>query len=54
MTTEKKTTKTETVTEDDEEVLVIDAEEPEITVEDLPGVGPRPRRNYERLDLTNF
>ncbi|PDH24884.1 MAG: DNA repair and recombination protein RadA [Marine Group II euryarchaeote MED-G33] len=40
MTNEKKTTKTETVTEDDEEVLVIDAEEPEITVEDLPGVGP--------------
>ena len=40
MSKEKKTTKTETITEDDEEVLVIDAEEPEITVEDLPGVGP--------------
>ena len=41
MTSKKKTTKTETITEDDEEVVVIDAEEePEMTVEDLPGVGP--------------
>ena len=30
----------ETVTEDGEEVVVIEASEPELTVEDLPGVGP--------------
>ena len=41
MSKEKKTTKTETTTEDDEEVVIIDVkEEPELTVEDLPGVGP--------------
>ena len=41
MSKEKKTTKTETTTEEDEEVVIIDVEEkPELTVEDLPGVGP--------------
>ena len=41
MSKEKKTTKTETTTEGDEEVVIIDVEEePELTVEDLPGVGP--------------
>ena len=41
MSKEKKTTKTETTTEDDEEVVIIDVkEEPELTVEDLPGGGP--------------
>ena len=41
MSNKKKTTNTEATTEEDEEVITIDVkEEPELTVEDLPGVGP--------------
>jgi DNA repair protein RadA len=42
MATKKKTTKTETVTDGEEEVVMIDTDEEsnEPTVEDLPGVGP--------------
>jgi DNA repair protein RadA len=42
MTTKKKNTKTETVLEEGEEVLMIETEDeaPEPTVDDLPGVGP--------------
>ncbi|HIF04522.1 MAG TPA: DNA repair and recombination protein RadA [Candidatus Poseidoniales archaeon] len=41
MAEKKKTTKTETVTEEEEEVLFVEIEEGvEPTVEDLPGVGP--------------
>jgi DNA repair protein RadA len=42
MTTKKKNTKTETVLEEGEEVLIIETEDeaPEPTVDDLPGVGP--------------
>ena len=42
MATKKKNTKTETVLEEGEEVLIIETEDeaPEATVDDLPGVGP--------------
>ena len=42
MATKKKNTKTETVLEEGEEVLIIETEDeaPEPTVDDLPGVGP--------------
>ena len=42
MATKKKNTKTETVLEEGEEVLMIETEDeaPEATVDDLPGVGP--------------
>ena len=46
-----KKTASENIEEDE---ITMDIDEPEMTIEDLPGVGPATVKNLERLDSKNY